>query len=450
MSYRVLLAATLCFFAAAVAYEPSKLPNPQKDPATCGRTNPSAVCDPDGYLSPSSADTVDGIINFIQEGSHGFSKNLQCNTGPVGAQVAVAVVSNLDFGLSSKEDRAFQLAKDLHDEWGVGDAVCQNGIVLVLAIRDRAVGMSTGAGVKNLLKDSMVPSIIGVMKNSLRSEEYGTALEKGVTTVGNIVSGGKPPSDNSGISVLVVIGFFLSCCGCGAWFDRRKRRRYARCKQVLRKIDEQRSAATDNSYVASSCPICLEDFSDAGHKDEPSATQATKKTDGDEVAPLKTEDVQTNTTDESEPAQSPSDQTTQRTLRCGHKYHEKCILEWIAGEQETNSLCPICRQPIAGEAAVENRTNQGSPSGWDVYDPEYSFRLQRARYYHSDFITWSMLDSWDRDRYRRDYSLATSNAFVAVDPVVIAAAARSSGAQGSSFSFGGGSSAGGGGGGGGW
>eukprot|EP00178_Gracilaria_changii_P007260 TRINITY_DN2321_c0_g1_i1.p1 TRINITY_DN2321_c0_g1~~TRINITY_DN2321_c0_g1_i1.p1 ORF type:complete len:440 (+),score=58.75 TRINITY_DN2321_c0_g1_i1:185-1504(+) len=439
MRFRFFCAATLSFCAAVVAYSANELPSPQKDPQTCGRSNPSAVCDPDGYLSSSSADTVDGIINFIEEGSHGFLKNLECDSGAVGAQVAVAVVSNLPFGFESKEDRAFQLARDLHDRWGVGDAVCQNGVVLVLAIHDRAVGLSAGAGVKRVLKDNMVPKIIGVMKESLREKQYGTALEKGVTAIGNIVSGGKPPSDNSGIGSLFVFGAFLSCCGLGACFERRKRRRYARCRQTLQKLDKQRSAANDNNYVATSCPICLEDFSDTSQDEKLAPGETDKETN-----------VQTTTAGHSNSVQAPSNEDIQRTLPCGHKFHEKCILEWISGEREANSLCPICRQPIEGGATVENRTNQGSPSGWDVYDPEYRFRLQRARYYHSDFITWSMLDSWERDRYRRDYTLATSSAFVAVDPVVVAAAARSSGASGSSFSFGGGSSAGGGGGGGGW
>ncbi|KAI0561226.1 Modulator of levamisole receptor-1 [Gracilaria domingensis] len=293
MRFHFLLAAALWLSAAVAAYNPNELPSPQKDPEACGRAKASAVCDPDGYLSPASADTVDGIINFIHEGSHGFLKNLECNSGPAGAEVAVAVVSNLHFGFGSKEDRAFQLAKDLHDRWGVGDAVCQNGVVLVLAIRDRAVGMSTGAGVKGVLKDNMVPAIIGVMKNDLREKQYGTALEKGVTAVGNIVSGGKPPSDNSGIGFLVVFGFFLSCCGLGACFDRRKRRRYARCKQVLHKIDEQRMAANSNSYVATSCPICLEDFSRASQEGESAAGETSKLSEDSAVATSERTKVQT-------------------------------------------------------------------------------------------------------------------------------------------------------------
>ncbi|PXF45532.1 hypothetical protein BWQ96_04734 [Gracilariopsis chorda] len=430
---------------------PDKLPSPQEDPASCGRTNPSAVCDPSGYLPPSAADTVDGIINFIHDGSHGFNKVPCGSSGPTGAQLAVAVVPSLPFGLGSKPDRAFQLAKDFHDRWGVGDATCQNGVVLVLAIRDRSVGLSVGRGVKNILTDDMVSGIINSMKGKLRDKDYGGALEVGVTAIGNILSGGKPPKESSGWGVLGFLFFVVTCCGIGSCFDRRKRRRYARCKQVLRSIDEQRAAANADRYVTTSCPICLEDFPNASK----SQGTAGSSKEGDETGTgtSATKTVRTVKAGNPEAPETTDEETeAERVLPCGHKFHDKCIVEWFSGTQGANTLCPICRQPISEErdVRIENRTNFGSPSGWDVYDPEYRFRMERAQFYYPDYITWGMINSWDHDRYRSDHSLATSNAFVAVDPVVVAEAARASGTSGSTFSFGGGSSAGGGGGGGGW
>lgn len=433
----------------ASGLSPDKLPSPQEDPATCGRTNPSAVCDPSGYLAPSAADTVDGIINFIHDGTHGFNKVPCGSSGLAGAQLAVAVVASLPFGFGSKPDRAFQLAKDLHDRWGVGDATCQNGVVLVLAIRDRSVGLSVGRGVKNILRDDMVPAVINSMKEKLRGKDYGEALEVGVTTIGNILSGGEVPNESSGWGVLGFVFVVVTCCGIGSCVERRKKRRYARCKQVLRNIDRQRAAANADRYVTTSCPICLEDFSNASGT---RISSDSSKEGGDSGTGTKTT-VRTVTAGSPEtPETTGEEHEPERILPCGHKFHEKCIVEWFSGAQRSNSLCPICRQPVSQEreVTIENRTNFGSPSGWDVYDPEYRFRMERAQFYYPDYITWNMINSWDHDRYRSDHSLATSNVFVAVDPVVVAEAARASGTSGSSFSFGGGSSAGGGGGGGGW
>lgn len=43
-------------------------------------------------------------------------------------------------------DAARAFAKDLHARWGVGDAACNNGVLLLLAVDDRQVYVSTGTG----------------------------------------------------------------------------------------------------------------------------------------------------------------------------------------------------------------------------------------------------------------------------------------------------------------
>lgn len=39
-----------------------------------------------------------------------------------------------------------EFAKQLHSRWGVGDAACHNGVLLLLAVEDRQVYINTGAG----------------------------------------------------------------------------------------------------------------------------------------------------------------------------------------------------------------------------------------------------------------------------------------------------------------
>ena len=56
-------------------------------------------------------------------------------------QVAVAVMESMAVPEGeSPAAQAASFAKALHDAWGVGDAACNNGVLLLLAVQDRQVG----------------------------------------------------------------------------------------------------------------------------------------------------------------------------------------------------------------------------------------------------------------------------------------------------------------------
>lgn len=459
-------------FSANAAWGATEIPNPQGgDRDRCGRGGKnSAVCDPDGFISPSDADTIDGLINFIHDGSHGFHQ-YPCPGGTPGAQIAVAVVSRMkrSFGDNSdKRERAFSFAKTLHDRWGVGDRACQNGAVLFFAISDRAMGFSIGAGLKSVVTDKHVSAIMNVVGDDLRQEKYGQAVIKAVTDVGNILSGNVPrdiqhyDEGNDGGFGFGIFGLAVAgIIGVSSVRQIRSRQRYKRCKQVLKTIDRDRARANRQEYVATSCPICLEDFPDdtqAGARARSTTNlqvenQSSRPDTVIELAPLQ------NSGHESQQATGDGSDQQVVTLVCGHKFHRSCVLQWASSGSGSgrNATCPVCRRPIAeGDGDVQNGLTRESvesrrrTGGWDLYDDEYNFRLRRAHYFYPDFVTWTMIDNWSRHRRDESQSLASSNAFAAVDPVVVARDARHAGSSGTSFSFGGGSSAGGGGGGGSW
>ena len=55
-------------------------------------------------------------------------------------QVAVALMRKMDLRAGeSPEEGAARFARQLFDAWGVGDAGCNNGVLLLLALQDRQV-----------------------------------------------------------------------------------------------------------------------------------------------------------------------------------------------------------------------------------------------------------------------------------------------------------------------
>lgn len=509
----------------ARAWRPSDLPSPQDDAkAVCGRQSlKSSLCDPDGFISQSEADTIDGIINFINERSHGFQPP-ECDASKRGPQVAVAIVDRMArIPGENKDTTAYEFAKSLHDAWGVGDRQCQNGVVLFVSVSDRVMGISIGKGLTGIFTNSMVPSFVTLLGKQLRTEKYGQAIIYAVTLIGNVLSGntseiagaGSSGSSSSGSFPFFLI-FFASFMGLSACSKRRLNRssnRYNQCKQILERLDNDRSSASRHKYVSTSCPICLEDFepedenidnnNDDSNEDSVT-TSATSNSntknstirlseDGeDENVGLMTSTAASSQRDltgstkrkcgsgkgtctnrknncknkngktSDENKADDENKNNRRTLPCGHSFHEKCVLEWFASPGNPSATCPICREPILSASNTVNAGNQDtpteqqstsarSPEGWNEYDDEYLFRVHRTRYFYPDFVTMSMVNDWERHRHSNNYTMATSSAFTAIDPVVVAAAAaRSSGSGGSSFSFGGGSSMGGGGGGGSW
>ncbi len=173
--------------ASAQPWSPRDYPNPNSSPASCGRVKsaPSSICDPDGVIPVAAADRVDGIVDEIISarepyGSSGCSEQpgyqvkrcpqacalysfllnnrlLRQDTGSIHngvsvSQVAVALVKRmlLPPGMTAAAAAA-AFANDLFKTWGVGEAQCENGVLLFLAVADRQVSSA-----RRLLIDEQV------------------------------------------------------------------------------------------------------------------------------------------------------------------------------------------------------------------------------------------------------------------------------------------------------
>lgn len=146
-------------------------------------------------------------------------------------QVAVAVMQRLQVGpTQSAAGAAAAFARTLHRDWGVGSATCDNGVLLLLATRDRQVYISTGVGAEAAgLGSAAIAGVLDRMKPALRDARYGDALLEAVHEVGLVLAGGLPPAAASsgdwGIFAFfgLVVGTIF---GWSWWSNRRREGRY--------------------------------------------------------------------------------------------------------------------------------------------------------------------------------------------------------------------------------
>ena len=288
------------------------LPSPP-GPDPGGRRN---VCDPRGYLAPEEHKRVDGFIRIVGRAEKPPFRKYACGPGEEGVRVAVALVGRmrdvwdpaamgapLDDPLAESE----ALAKNIHDQWGVGNKACNNGILVFLVVEDRKVHISTGRGAKEIVSDEQARRIIDGMKRHLRAEDYLAALDY---CIGQFYPDGGQTEDPPGW-----LGWFSDlpweiCIFFGVWSTMMVypvvyqylwgRPAREDCNRKLDNLDADRTQARAYpSYCNnSSCPICLNDY---------------KKTDAPVV-----------------------------TLDCGHMFCEACIEQW----RRRSHTCPLCRSAM--------------------------------------------------------------------------------------------------------
>lgn len=83
------------------------------------------------------------------------------------------------------------LALDLSRKWGVGDRKSNQGVLLLLAIKDRKNDIETGRGIEPYLTDGFSGSILRSMRPQLRDGDYGAALQTAAREMANQIAQGK-------------------------------------------------------------------------------------------------------------------------------------------------------------------------------------------------------------------------------------------------------------------
>lgn len=99
------------------------------------------VCSPDGLVSKDDLDMIQGYITTIYSGDYPYSE-LTCNQDYTDVRVPVEIMAVIVDEVQGSGDAATKVAaftKGLHSRFGVGDAVCGSGAVLVVSVKDRQV-----------------------------------------------------------------------------------------------------------------------------------------------------------------------------------------------------------------------------------------------------------------------------------------------------------------------
>lgn len=133
---------------------------------------------PQGYVS-----------DFARVIDAGSKERIEMYCGMVerstGAQIALVTIPSLE------GEPIEDVANTIFRTWGVGQKGQNEGILLLLAIRDRRSRLEIGYGLEPILPDGLDGSILREMRPALRQQQYGEAFLAAADTLGNAIAAAK-------------------------------------------------------------------------------------------------------------------------------------------------------------------------------------------------------------------------------------------------------------------
>ncbi len=124
-----------------------------------------------------------------------------------GAQVAIAIFPSLEG--ESLEDFSLQVA----DKWRIGQKGLDNGVILLVFLRERKVRLEVGYGLEATIPDIVAGQIIrDVIAPRFREGRYGAGLDAAAHAIyqriDDVRSGKAPPVRRPRQTSLPIVGFF--------------------------------------------------------------------------------------------------------------------------------------------------------------------------------------------------------------------------------------------------
>jgi uncharacterized protein len=138
----------------------------------------NALPKPTGYVSdlahviaPADKDQLEAFCTRVEQ--------------ELGVQFALVTIDSV----GDQPIRDFAL--DVFRKWGVGDRKTNQGVLLLLAVKDRKNDIETGRGIEPYLTDGFSGSTLRGMRPQLQSGEYGAALLTAAQTMADQIAQGK-------------------------------------------------------------------------------------------------------------------------------------------------------------------------------------------------------------------------------------------------------------------
>ncbi|MBR9998523.1 MAG: TPM domain-containing protein [Cyclobacteriaceae bacterium] len=99
-------------------------------------------------------------------------------------QIVMAIIS------STEGENINYLGAQWGEEWGIGQAREDNGILIILAKDDRQIAINTGQGVEHLLTDALSKRIIeNIILPEFRSGDFYAGLDRGADVIFTVLQG---------------------------------------------------------------------------------------------------------------------------------------------------------------------------------------------------------------------------------------------------------------------
>jgi uncharacterized membrane protein YgcG len=143
------------------------------------------------------------VISGETEGYlRGFLGELSANSG---IQMTVVTIGSIgDYGTGDTTIESF--ATNLFNTWGIGDAQRDDGILLLVAVRDRKVRIEVGSGYGDSLNSDMQTVIDEYMLPAFRQEDYERGIYDGTRAIIQEVTGTAPANPQPRSSPPINIG----------------------------------------------------------------------------------------------------------------------------------------------------------------------------------------------------------------------------------------------------
>jgi uncharacterized membrane protein YgcG len=312
----------------------------------------SNIFDPKNYLTKEHAESINDIINQIKS-----DKNYETFLFMIN-KMHLSYSKNIEEYLN---ELSYHILK--------GDEQRDhNSIFILYSIGDRQSRIRTGKNVRDILSDSVCLELQEEIKSLMRSGDYSQAMENLFKNLKIDVSGkyNFQRLYNKIYNFLETVLFFfivVVVIFIIAYFTKKDHRSAEERLKKIKKICESKKPR--RQIIETTCVICLEplenlsDKNSAGdnHGSESSVAEPVEiiELPGDEKDKIEKESLLEDKKNKDD-VNKKDEKDYVAKLECGHSFHSKCIVEWMAKQNK----CPVCRENIDKEEAEEPSKNENT------------------------------------------------------------------------------------------